>query len=139
MKKRNLKINDGEKAQLDNKPLKIGRITWKSWANAVLPVGDIIVFEREIAHTLNNHKKELETLGLSPLDFIKFVVQNFNEIRSGNQIDSFLLIVKNPDISNTAIVELKKDKKSKFYKIKSAHPMNNMALNKKTLLCANVR
>lgn len=133
-----IKINTGKKAHFDNKAIKVGRIKWNSWAKKVLAVGDIIIYETELAHVLNRHSIELAQIGLSALDYAKFIIENFNEVREGSA-GAFLLVVKRDKISNVAAIELIMLEEPNQYKIKSLFLINNIRLNKKTLLCATVR
>ena len=130
--------SDGKKAHLDSTFYKVGKIRYGSWANKALNAYDIIVYERELVHIQNEHGAELETVGFTAFDFVKFIVSNFNEIYEGN-VGRKMLVVKREKVSNYAVVELSFDEKKKFYKIKTALSVKTKRLISKKLLCANVR
>ena len=109
-----------------------------SWANKLLFAYDIIVYESELVHIGKRHNKELQKIGLTPFDFVKFICGNFNEIRQGKG-DSVLLVVRRTNTSNIAAIEVFKDIESgkKVYKIKTAAPFDTKQLYLKKLLRAN--
>ncbi len=122
----------------NNKCYKIGRIKFKSWQNKVLKALDIIIYDSELIHIYNRHKEQLEKIGMTPIDFVKFIIANYTEIRKGNN-DSYLLVVLRPHVSNVAAVRLMcVDSNGKeCYLIKTATLYNTESLLKKKLLCAN--
>lgn len=133
-------FNKGIKAKNDVRSIYIGRIRFNSWALNVLKARDVIIYETELVHILNRHSKELQTIGLTPIDFVKFVIQNYNVIYQGSG-NSFLLVVLRNKVSNMAAIELTnitEDGKEK-YKIKTASPINTGKLLNKEILCANDR
>ena len=132
---KNHNATSGKKAHNDNKYYVVGRIKYRSWATAVLKVRDIIVYESELVHIYNDHKKELSKIGMTAFDFVNFIIDNYNEIREGTK-NSVLLVVRRENISNYAALELFLAEKE-MYKIKTATPIKNAQLLKKKLLCAN--
>ena len=131
-KKSNAK--SGVKAHNDNIFYKVGKIRYNSWATKVLRAYDIVVSERELLHIQNNHYAELEQLGMTAFDFVKYIFVNFNEIYAGKD-GSQILVVKREKLSQRAIVELiLVDKK---YRIKTATPIETKRLYKMKLLLSN--
>ena len=127
---------DGQKARNDNTFYKVGRIRYNSWAAIVLKACDIIVYDRELVHIYNRHRKELDKLGFSAFEYVKFIVNNFNEIYNG-KLDRKLLAVKSVGISHYAVVELVFERNK--YVIKTAVSVETQRLSKLELLCANAR
>jgi hypothetical protein len=97
------------------------------------------VYERELVHIYNRHKKELSTIGMTAFDFVKFIVDNYNEIYKGTD-NTVWLVVKRVTTSNMAAIEMNlSNEKKDVYKIKTAAPVNTVSLSRKQLLCANDR
>ena len=129
---------DGKKAHNDSVFYKIGKIRYGSWANKILKAYDIVVSERDLVHIQNEHNTELEAIGLTAFDFVKYIADNFNKIYKGSG-NSVLLVVWREKTSYTAAIELYLTKQNDVYKIKTALPMNTVTLSKKKLFYANVR
>ncbi len=132
MKKRD-NSSSGRKAHHDDKLLKVGRIAHNSWATSKLKAADICIYESALVHIIKRHSTELSRLGITPLDFVKFIVSSFNEIYQGPDYTK-LLVVKRTNISNFAAIELSHE--NSIYKIKTAALINNKQLSNKKLLCA---
>ena len=129
---------DGQKAHNDTKFFKVGRIRYNSWAAKALKVCDIVVSERELVHIQKKHNAELEQIGMNAFDFVKFIVDNFNEIYQGSGT-SILLVVRRDYISNQAAIEITILNEKEKYLIKTAEPVKTRRLSSKKLLCANDR
>lgn len=129
---------NGKKAHNDNAIYKVGRIRYGSWATQILQSRDIVVSERELVHIHNYHSAELETVGMTAFDFVKFVVNNFNAIYRGSG-NSYLLVVKRQNTSSQAAIEITILNNKEKYQIKTAEPVKTRRLISKKLLCANVR
>lgn len=130
--------NSGKKAHNDNAPYKVGRIKMNSWATKILPAADIVIYDTELVHIYNRHKKELQSVGMNAFDFVKFIVANFNEIYTGSG-NSYRLVVRRTHTSDMAAIELHKTfvGKREVYKIKTAAPIKTKQLKVEDLLCAN--
>jgi hypothetical protein len=128
---------DGKKAHFENKMYKVGRIRYNSWANKVLKACDIVVYDSELVHIQNHHGKELSELGMTSLDFIRFVTGNFNSIYKGTG-NSVLLAVKQEKTSKIAAIELTEISGRNKYKTNTAFPIKTEKLYSKKLLCANI-
>ena len=96
---------------------------------SVLP-GKIELNERAYNHILEDHRKELERVGMTPISFVQFVMQNFNEIRKGRTNELFL-VVKN-GLSKIAVIRMNYE--TKVYRIGTATVIRNSFINKKDLL-----
>lgn len=118
--------NSGKKAHNDNRFYKVGHIRMNSWATQVLNAYDIIIYESELVHIKNKHNRELQKIGLTPFDFVKFICSNFNELREGSN-NSILLVVHRQHTSNIAAIEVYKSMEmGKYvYKINTATPINS--------------
>ncbi len=129
---------DGKKAHNDNKCIKVGRIRMNSWATKILKACDIVIYESELVHIKNKHNAELQKIGMTAFDFVKFICNNFNELRQGTN-GTILLAVHRQHTSNIAAVEIHKlvTEEKIVYKINTATPINSKQLCLKKLLCAN--
>lgn len=130
--------NSGKKAHNDNICYKVGRIKMNSWATKILSAADIVIYETELVHIYNRHKKELCSVGMDAFDFVKFIVTNYNEIYRGTG-NTFRLVVRRKHTSDMAAIELHKItvNSADVYKINTATPMGTKKLCEKDLLCAN--
>ena len=128
----------GTKAHNDNRYIKVGRVRMNSWASKYLAVRDIIIYETELVHINNKHGKELRTIGMTAYDFVKFIVDSYNEIYKGSG-NSYLLVVRRLHISDMAAIELHKEclRNKEVYKISTATPIKEKQLCLKKKLCAN--
>ena len=61
---------NGRKAHNDNGWVKIGRVRMNSWISKKMPAADIYISERELVHIQKRHSDELDTLGISSLDYV---------------------------------------------------------------------
>lgn len=133
-------VRSGKKAKNDSRQFKIGRIRFNSWATASLRACDIVIYETELVHIHNRHGRELGGMGFAAFDFVKYIADNFNEVRCGTG-NSVLLVVHREHTSNMAAIELVMDVVNgrEVYKIKTASPISTKKLSLKKLLCANDR
>ena len=125
----------GKKAHFENKFHKVSRIRYNSWAAQVLKACDIVIYERELVHIQNRHGKELDILGLTAFDFVKFIVLNFNEIYEGNH-GAKILVVRRKKSSHYSVIELSFEEDR--YTIKTALSIETKRLSKWKLLFANL-
>ena len=137
--KRNNAVN-GRKAHNDNRCYKVGRIRMNSWATRLLNAYDIVIYDSELVHIYKRHGKELRSVGMTAFDFVKFIVENFNEIYQDEE-KGFLIVVHRTHTSDMAAISLHLQtmKRKEVYKINTATPVDTKQLRSKTLLCANDR
>lgn len=95
----------------------------------------IYVSENQLKHILKGHEEELSEMGLSVIDYIKFVCKNFNQIRSA-QGYSVLLVVYNATLPHTAVVDLNYafNRQKGFWEIKTAEPRRRSTVINKALI-----
>lgn len=131
-------LTKGQKAHIDDRLIKVGRIKFNSWQNKILKATDIVVYESQLIHISNSHGVELSKLGMRPLDYVNFIIDNFSEVREGSN-NSILFVVANSKTSHAAALQLVLcyELGKEVYKIKTASPMKTVTLLKKKLLCAN--
>lgn len=100
-----------------------------------LQSGNIFITMNQLKHIKNEHGKELEQIGMLPLDYVKFVCENFNQIRERKN-NGFLLVVDNKFTPNTAIIELNFSLNVKygFWEIKTAEPRRSSTVKKSALI-----
>ncbi|MBQ9434911.1 MAG: hypothetical protein IJU33_02155 [Bacteroidales bacterium] len=112
---------------------KLGRLKL-SVARAInVKCANICISDSYIVHIANTHKKELEQVGMSAIDYAQFVVDNYNQIRKGSG-DSILLVVYNKELSHTAAIALNYSLKSEFWEVKTAEPRRQSEIVKRKLL-----
>lgn len=129
---------NGRKAHNDNRYYKIGRVRRNSWATSILATYDLVIYESELVHIQNRHGRELRNIGITPFDFVRFICNNYNEVRKGSGT-TLLLCVHRPHVSNMAAIEVHKEcvEGRLVYKINTAAPIDTKQLCSKELLCAN--
>lgn len=133
-KKRDMQAKVGKKRLLG---LKIGRIKWTIAQKAHIQCADILVTENDLKHIQRRHNKELDKLNISAVDYIKLVVDNYDEIREKR--DNAIMLVKINDVPphDTCVLELTFDTKTKVWIIRTAEPREK--INKHRLLWAKKR
>ena len=112
---------------------KIGRLGQSIARQIHKKCANIYITNDHIVHISNVHKKELEQIGMSAFDYVKFVVDNYNQIRQGSA-DSLLLVVYNDKLSHTAAIALNYSIKDGFWEVKTAQPRRASEIKKKKLL-----
>lgn len=90
--------------------------------------------KKHIDHVAGKHKKELEKLGFTALDFIRVVINGYNEIREAKDGTYFLANVIDESSTYTAIIGLNYIESKKFWEIKTAIPIRTAVINKKKLI-----
>ena len=109
---------------------KVGRINFTRAKAARISAADILINDNHITHIANDHKKELEALHISAIDYVTMIVQRYDEIRK-NKGNSILLVKTNPNKANDTItIELVLNIKYKFWEIRTAQPRSNLTKNK---------
>ena len=114
--------------------IKIGRISMTRAKEAHIPSADIKINKNHIKHVAGKHKKELDKLGFTALDFIRVVVNGYNEIREAKDGTYYLANVINENSTYTAIIGLNYIESKKFWEIKTAIPIRTAVINKKKLI-----
>ena len=95
---------------------------------------DIMIDNRHIEHINKKHRVELDTLGISAIDFVKLIVTSFGEIRQAPD-DALDLVATNSEGKNfVAVVTLNYNYKKKFWEIRTALPMRTAVVNSRKLL-----
>ena len=112
---------------------KVGRLSMTIAKRLHLKSADILLSPNAIIHLRNNHGKELNQIGMTPLDFVKFVVSNFNQVRKGTG-DSYLLVVYHEKLSKISAIELKNIDGTDYWNVNTACPMRLDFIDKKPLL-----
>ena len=109
--------------------VKVGRIRRSIAEIARVKAADIMVNANHFKHIAKYHTAELEVLAMTPLDYVKMVVDNYAQIRS-NQGSSLLLVKLNQDRdSDTVSIELLYDNVRNFWEVKTAQPRRDLRNN----------
>lgn len=117
-------------AKVINEYLFLGKIKKNIAQSAKIKDGEIYVSRNTLQHIKNNHGKELSQLGLSAFDFVKTIVENFNQInKPSNGKTGVWLVIYNNDLSKIAVIDLNFSLKKGFWEVVSARPMAGKRLN----------
>ena len=112
---------------------KVGFINKEIAQKAKITSANIYIDKQHIDHIQIKHGKELLSVGMDALTFVKCVCQNFNQIRKGSN-ESYLLVIFNRKLSFVAAMTLDYSVKDGFWIIKTAQPRRSSAVLKKALL-----
>ena len=66
--------------------IKVGRISMSIARQAHVKCADIMIDNRHIEHINKKHRVELDTLGISAIEFVKLIVSTFGEIRQAHRL-----------------------------------------------------
>lgn len=111
---------------------KIGRIKYSIYKQCYVKSADIYISENQIKHIENKHGNELAKVGMSALEFITMVCNQFNQIRKTR--DGVILVIYNENLSYTAIIELQYLGDKDFWEVKTAGPRRTPTVEKKVLI-----
>lgn len=97
--------------------------------------GDICINEYHFRHISKDHQKELCQLGMEPLGYIKYIVNNYMEIRAGSA-KSFLLVCPHNSVEyrNVAAITMEYVTDGKYWEVCTAQPRSVKRLEKKELI-----
>ena len=97
---------------------------------AHIKAADIVVTENYLVHVENNHRSQLEPLGLNAFDYIKIVVAQFSEIREAER-NAILLVKQNQGRpKDTVVIELTLNNKLHLWEVRTAEPRSKISGNK---------
>jgi hypothetical protein len=114
--------------------IKVGRITLSIAKQAHVKCADIMIDNRHIEHINKKHRVELETLGISAIDFVRMIAKTFIEIRQAPD-DALDLVATNSEGKKyVAVVTLNYNYKKKFWEIRTALPVRSAVVNSRKLL-----
>lgn len=113
--------------------IKVGRLKATIARAAHLQCADIYVSENYLKHIQLQHGKELQLLGIAPVNFVSLICSSFNEIRKGTD-ESVLLIMVNQNLTYVAGICLNFSVKEGFWEIKTAQPRRLKTIKNKALL-----
>lgn len=114
--------------------IKVGRITLSIAKQAHVKCADIMIDNRHVEHINKKHRIELETLGISAIDFVRMIAKTFMEIRQAPD-DALDLVATNSEGKKyVAVVTLNYNYKKKFWEIRTALPIRSAVVNSRKLL-----
>lgn len=90
-----------------NKIHKVGRIKMPVARAAHIKCADIVVSGQGLQHIYLRHGEELEKLGYSPLQFVKYVAANYNQIWHENA-DKVIISISCGIHKKAMVIELSK-------------------------------
>lgn len=93
-----------------------------------------MIDNRHVEHINKKHRIELETLGISAIDFVRMIAKTFMEIRQAPD-DALDLVATNSEGKKyVAVVTLNYNYKKKFWEIRTALPIRSAVVNSRKLL-----
>lgn len=113
---------------------KVGRISMTIAKKAHIKAADIMIDENHIKHIGNKHKKELEKLGVSVMDFVRLIVSSFTEIREAQENTLYLVNINKQSKYFVAIIQLNYNLSREFWEIKTAIPIRTAVILKQNLI-----
>ncbi|MGM9825710.1 MAG: hypothetical protein ACI3Z8_04655 [Paludibacteraceae bacterium] len=109
---------------------KIGRINWTIAKRAHIKCADIVITDNQLIHIQRRHNAELSLLNISAFDYVKMVVDNYDQIREKRD-NAIMLVKTNPmPPHDTCVLELQFNKTKQEWNIKTAQPRNNIEKNR---------
>ena len=114
--------------------IKVGRISLTIAKQAHVKCADIMIDNRHIEHINKKHRVELDTLGISAIDFVKLIVSSFVEIRQAPDNALDLVATNYEGVRFVAVVTLNYNYTKKFWEIRTALPMRSAVVKSRKLL-----
>ena len=94
---------------------------------AHIKAADIVVDENHLVHIGNEHKSQLQPLGLNAFDYIKIVLEQFSEIREAER-NAVLIVKRNQGrVNDTVIIELTLNSKLHLWEVRTAEPRRKVS------------
>jgi hypothetical protein len=123
-----------KKKGLDNY-IKVGRISMSVSKKANIMSADICIDSNHIIHIGNEHKKELQQLGITALDFVKIIATSFNRIYQDKKTKAlYLVLYTDKKSAKSAVIELNFAGKLRWWEIKTATPIRIAFFETKNLI-----
>ena len=118
-----------------NKYYSVGVITNKVAKEANIPAGIITINAKQLSHIESKHKTQLRPLGLSAVDYIKYICQNYDTITKNND-GSYMLVKTNYDKASATfcMIEMTINLKHGKWLITTAEPKDDPIRNKNTII-----
>lgn len=110
---------------------KIGVISKAIATAAKITAGIITINDAELKHIVNRHHNELEKLGITAIDFTRFVAENYNQIRKAKD-GALYLVVYNSKMPKIAVIKFKQERK--HYTTLTATPMSSKFIERRELI-----
>ncbi|MBN2683413.1 MAG: DUF1738 domain-containing protein, partial [Bacteroidales bacterium] len=85
-------------------------------------------------HLIKRHKDDIEQTTLSVIDYVKFVCNNFNEIRIDEKNPNSLILVYRNGLAKIAFIRMNYQPDNEYYGVRSGYPTSYNRLKKKRLL-----
>lgn len=111
----------------------LGRLKYSLAKKLKCKCADIYITPTNIKHVNDIHVKELAQIGLDVVDYAKYIVNNFNQVRQGTK-DSLLLVVRKVHLSDVAAIRLEFVAKNNVWIVRTVQPRREKDLSKSELL-----
>jgi hypothetical protein len=119
---------------MDKHYTKVGRLKTTIAKSIHRKSADIYISENHLQHIYKRHSAELDALGLTNIEFVRLIINGFNQIREGKNEALLLVIYNSESNAKVVVIELNLALKKKFYEVKTATAYRKENINKKTLL-----
>ena len=117
----------GKQSKIPNGFIKVGRINMTIAREAHIKAADIVVDENHLVQIGNEHKSQLQPLGLNAFDYIKIVLEQFSEIREAER-NAVLIVKRNQGrVNDTVIIELTLNSKLHLWEVRTAEPRRKVS------------
>lgn len=112
--------------------VRVGRIRKGVADEAGIKCADVYIAKHYIRHIMQKHGVELNSLGISSIDFVKMILVNYNRIYAGSD-DSIILVVYNDktNLHSAAALKLNYIVKKGIWEIKTAQPRSTRDLERR--------
>lgn len=87
----------------------------------------------DLEHIEKKHGKELASLGMTAIGYVKMVIKSFNRVMAGSD-NSLLLIVYNENLSHAAAIRLIPMESKQCWKVTTAQPRRTKSLTETDFL-----
>lgn len=121
-----------KKNEVTNPFIKVGRLKKSVADKAHIKAANIYITKDHLRHIYKSHKKELDSLGISAIDFVQTVTSNYNQIRVGSD-QSYLLVIfhENSNVHYVAAITINFIVKKGIWEVRTAQPRNTKEIEKK--------
>lgn len=116
--------------KLTDKIYNLGKISLSIAKQAHIKCAKITISYSYILHIQKSHAKELEALNMNAYDYVKMIIDNFDQIRQRKN-DAIILVKTNTiPPHDTCIVELTYNQKKSEWQVKTAQPRRKIETDK---------
>lgn len=111
--------------------IKVGRINMTIAKKAHIKAADVVVHPDDIEHIEEGHAEQLRSLGISVIDYLSIIVDNFNQVRKGSD-GSILLVLTSPYknlVLALRLMEEVDDERRLVWQVRTLYPADKFRKN----------